>query len=63
MTTKYQKALRAAELAEDYVGRVYAKLPARSDEDVIKAVKAALRAVRKARDKVQAADVIERSQQ
>lgn len=58
---KYQKALRALELAEDYAGRAYTKLPGDVDDVVERSVKSALRAVRKARDKVAAEHIVEKS--
>ena len=58
---QYQKALRALELAEDYIGRAYTKLPGNVTPEAEKAVKSSLRSVRKAADKVRAEYEIERS--
>lgn len=61
--TEYQKALRALEVAEDYAGRAYTKLPGTVSDDVEKAMRSALRAIRKARDKVAAEHIVELSGQ
>lgn len=58
---QYQKALRALELAEEYCGRAYSKLPGDVPEAVDRSMKSALRAVRKANDKVRAEYEIARS--
>ena len=61
MSTQYTKALRALEVAEDYAGRAYTKLPGAVEPEVAKAVRTALRAIGKARDKVAAEEAVERS--
>jgi len=59
---KYQKSLRALEIAEDYLGRAYTKLPGDVPDSVEKAVKASLRSIRKSRDKIATEHVIERTE-
>lgn len=62
MSTTYTKALRALEVAEDYMGRALSKLPGPVPSDVEREVRTALTWVRRARDKVAAEEAIERSQ-
>jgi len=59
---KYQKSLRALEIAEDYIGRAYTKLPGDVPDEVERALKSSLRSVRKSADKVRTEYEIERSE-
>lgn len=62
MSTTYTKALRALEVAEDYMGRALSKLPGPVTPETEREVKTALTWVRRAHDKVATEEAIERSQ-